>query len=206
MFTRLLCSLAVCFLTLSASPKLASASPVQYTFSGIGSGNLGGTSFNDAAFTFTLSGDSTNLIVAGPSVSVIDPLSLARIQIDGVGSVDILPATRFGFNTAANAAFFGFSGAYDLFDFALSPADAAAFDLLAAFGTVTSTSVFALHQFVDVSTTGGLLTWGSSSNVDFSVGTASAVPVPAALPLLASGLGALGFAGWQRKRKSNLAA
>ena len=32
------------------------------------------------------------------------------------------------------------------------------------------------------------------------------VPIPAALPLLASGLGALGFIGWRRKRKGKLAA
>lgn len=34
----------------------------------------------------------------------------------------------------------------------------------------------------------------------------SAVPVPAALPLFASGLGALGFIGWRRKRKAAAAA
>jgi hypothetical protein len=32
------------------------------------------------------------------------------------------------------------------------------------------------------------------------------VPIPAALPLLASGLGALGFAGWRRNKKNKLAA
>jgi hypothetical protein len=35
---------------------------------------------------------------------------------------------------------------------------------------------------------------------DVSVESTTAVPVPAALPLLATGLGALGFAGWRRKR------
>ena len=35
-----------------------------------------------------------------------------------------------------------------------------------------------------------------------SVTSASAVPAPAALPLLASGLGGLGLLGWRRKRKA----
>ena len=34
--------------------------------------------------------------------------------------------------------------------------------------------------------------------------SAAAVPVPAALPLLASGLGALGFLGWRRKRSAGV--
>ncbi len=32
------------------------------------------------------------------------------------------------------------------------------------------------------------------------------VPVPAALPLFASGLGVLGFAGWRKRKKAKLAA
>jgi hypothetical protein len=34
----------------------------------------------------------------------------------------------------------------------------------------------------------------------------SEVPIPAALPLFATGLGALGLLGWRRKRKAALAA
>jgi hypothetical protein len=45
------------------------------------------------------------------------------------------------------------------------------------------------------------LTPGTWQRTDVSV-----VPVPAALPLLASGLGALGFIGWRRKRKAAAAA
>jgi hypothetical protein len=38
--------------------------------------------------------------------------------------------------------------------------------------------------------------------VTVSAGTASATPLPGALPLFASGLGALGLLGWRRKRKT----
>jgi hypothetical protein len=37
--------------------------------------------------------------------------------------------------------------------------------------------------------------------ISASVSPINAVPVPAALPLLATGLGALGVIGWRRKRK-----
>ena len=46
----------------------------------------------------------------------------------------------------------------------------------------------------------------SGSLVDVvNEGTAGATPLPAAFPLFASGLGALGLLGWRRKRKFNLA-
>jgi hypothetical protein len=65
-----------------------------------------------------------------------------------------------------------------------------------------------------VVTIGGLTTDGSGNlNLMFAQGTSheaspifddvqiSESPLPAALPLFASGLGALGFIGWRRKRK-----
>jgi len=48
-------------------------------------------------------------------------------------------------------------------------------------------------------------TWGTGAdqNFTFEIGT---TPIPAALPLFATGLGALGLFGWRRKRKAALAA
>ena len=47
------------------------------------------------------------------------------------------------------------------------------------------------------------LTLEISQGIDNIVGTAAAAtPLPAALPLFATGLGALGLLGWRRKKKS----
>jgi hypothetical protein len=52
-----------------------------------------------------------------------------------------------------------------------------------------------------------LITQGTQSGTTFNpVGTTGATPLPAALPLFATGLGALGLLGWRRKRKAALAA
>jgi hypothetical protein len=42
-------------------------------------------------------------------------------------------------------------------------------------------------------------TWGSAADQSF---TLDVIPLPAALPLFATGLGALGLLGWRRKRKA----
>jgi hypothetical protein len=45
----------------------------------------------------------------------------------------------------------------------------------------------------------------SNAEIDFSaaaIGSSTATPLPAALPLFATGLGALGLLGWRRKRKN----
>lgn len=54
----------------------------------------------------------------------------------------------------------------------------------------------------------GTPNYGSFGEATLTVtgGPNGVVPIPAALPLLASGLGALGFIGWRRKRKEKLAA
>ena len=50
--------------------------------------------------------------------------------------------------------------------------------------------------------------WALPGTVDITHGASdvSATPLPAALPLFATGLGAMGFLGWRRKRKAQAAA
>ena len=72
------------------------------------------------------------------------------------------------------------------------------------------------NAFVDfhVTASGGLTfnlaaissTSSTSSLFETSTGTVSQTPLPAALPLFASGLGAMGLFGWRRKRKTQAVA
>lgn len=55
-------------------------------------------------------------------------------------------------------------------------------------------------------TNSGVITRGYLTGLEFSSQAVSAVPVPAALPLLAGGLGFMGLVGWRRKRKASVSA
>jgi hypothetical protein len=48
-------------------------------------------------------------------------------------------------------------------------------------------------------------TWGSAADQSFTIEIEATTPVPAALPLFATGIGALGLLGWRRKRKNTAA-
>jgi len=66
----------------------------------------------------------------------------------------------------------------------------------------TSTFVFNFETFA--SGTDWILTRGTPVDTGTNLGTwsASATPLPATLPLFATGLGAVGLLGWRRKRKA----
>jgi len=65
---------------------------------------------------------------------------------------------------------------------------------------ISQTAYFDNIQFTTGSTANGRIAPSSTTYIyDFE---ATVVPVPAALPLLAGGLGMLGFAGWRRRRQA----
>ncbi|MES0810028.1 hypothetical protein ABLO27_11135 [Roseibium sp. SCPC15] len=63
------------------------------------------------------------------------------------------------------------------------------------FFTTANGSIFSV-DFAE----GLALTLGNTATVQATVTATSVVPIPAALPLMAGGLGLLGFMGWRRKR------
>lgn len=181
--------IVILFVMISGVVKAAS---IEYAIKGIGSGELNGTSFTDSAFSIDLVGDTSQY-----DGVAVDPLSSASVTIDGLGTTVLNIATRIGFNSGNNAVFFSRSSGIDLFDFYTS----APVDLTTAFGPISGNNVFAIQQFNDVSSSLGLLSFFSASNVTFSAALpgVSEVPVPAAAFLFGPAL--LGFLGLRRKTK-----
>lgn len=181
----------------------ASAAAIIYTISGNGSGTLDGNSFTDADFTFTLSGNTDDITDIGGAFT-LDPLDSATFDIAGAGSGTFSIATRLGQNTGNNVIFFGRSaadGGSDLFDFDIGFNQ----DLSVEFGPLPNVApVFALGQFNDIATSGGLLGFDAADNVQFSsMLVGGAVPEPATWAFMIFGFGAIGGA-MRRQRKANV--
>ena len=182
---------------LSAS---ANAGIVTYHITGFGSGSLAGSSFS-SPFDFTLIGNTLNEQNGGFYVE-IDPLVSATYTIS-LGTGSFLIPTRLGI--AGSTVFFSRSasiGGADLFDFNVTPPA----DFFSTFGPIPGGAVFALEQFIDVSTSGGLLTFGSASGVQISAAVADApgVPEPTTWAMMVVGFGIVGFAA--RRRSGVVAA
>lgn len=183
---------------LSAS---ANAGVVTYHITGVGSGLLAGNLFVGSPFDFTLVGNTSNKQNGGFYVE-IDPLVSATFAVSlGTGSFSI--PTRLGI--AGTTVFFGRSASingFDLFDFRVSPPA----DFFSAFGPIPGNAVFALQQFIDVSTSGGLLSLSSASGVQISAAVAAApgVPEPTNWAMMVVGFGMVGFAA--RRRSGVVAA
>jgi len=185
-----------CVAGLAASLSLATgaeAALVAYTFSGIGSGELGGSAFTDTGFDIILVGDTD--LVADPfftgDLFEISPLASARVAIDGFGDAVVTSQTRLGINRTANVFYFGQIFGPDYLDLGVSESDEEAFSFAAPYGPVAG-AANTFGQFTGLATTQGALTFTSVRDVSFvaAPGPTAAVPEPAAWALMI-----LGFAG-----------
>ena len=150
---------------------------------------LNGVTFGDgstATGTFTLD-LTTNAIVSASIVTTPRPLSFVFVGGDYDGSLfDSLVTSPSGQLNLAAWAIFPVSGQLLSLTFAVSDLSLASF---VAHGTESVYSVFCL----------GLC--GTRTIVAGTINAVATTPIPAALPLLMTALGGLGFAGWRRKRQ-----
>ena len=79
-------------------------------------------------------------------------------------------------------------------------------DVYPDFGSPLSTTSFVFLQAADKNSEGVILSSANGLGYLTSISLVPAIPIPAALPLLASGLGILGFVGWCRRRNETVAA
>jgi hypothetical protein len=180
----------------------ASAAIVDYYISGEGTGVLSGIDWS-GDFLITMVGDNST-VQTPPGLEVIDPLESASVTIPGPITATLSIATRLGLGSN-NAIFFSRAGSsgHDLFDFTISPTDAAAFHFQTGYGPVPNTGpVYALNQFEAVATSKGPLTFSSSGDVLFSSSGARVIPEPSTWVMMLAGFAGLGFAGYRASRKS----
>jgi hypothetical protein len=187
----------------------AEAVPITFTETAIISGSLDGISFTDAGITITGVGDTNNRL-HGQTCCYSIPL-IATFTLAGFGSGTFTDLTRvvvnqnFLFSEDGNPT--GRSGA-GFSDFTLNTiilwTEGGAFstyDLLTDI-SITGAAVLGLINNVlpTFPTTLGPLQITTSDPTFTAVASEITTPLPTALPLFATGLGALGLLGWRRKR------
>ena len=150
----------------------AHAEGITYTFDATGSGSLGGVAFANAAFTITVTADTLAIINCGGNVFSVDSLS-ADISITGFDTATILTSTRLFDNNGASVLGFsqGSCAGFDYLD--ISNAAFGTYNLATTIGPIFDPSPFAVGQFHDVPTTGGILTVSSAQDVTFNAVTLS---------------------------------
>jgi hypothetical protein len=176
----------------------AKASTITYTESATVSGSLNGTSFTNELLTLTGTGDTATIVGTTGYITIsLTP----SFSVAGVGS-GTLTSPFVVFEQQSNSAVgFELTGSLDLLD--TFNAVFATYNLSTSIGPATgSSAINAGHSF---STNVGPLILTSAGDATFTaVGGSgpppSAVPLPAALPLFATGLAGLGLLGWRRKK------
>jgi hypothetical protein len=187
------------------------ASATTITFNGLTSGNGAGvTTYTESGFTVSstlgswfqgqLVGNPVPSIGAGPEFD--GPINDAITVTDGGGAFTFsaLDAATFDANTVLT-----FSGTlhgatvFSVTDTVTPPQ---------VFNTVSSgVSADIIDSLVITANIGATAANNNQLNIDNIVVTPTpATPLPATLPLFASGLGALGLLGWRRKRKAQAVA
>jgi hypothetical protein len=197
----------------------ANATTITFFETATVSGSLNGVSFTDAFITITGVGNTANTL-SGQTCCFSNSIGTATFTLAGNGSgiigsgtfldsirVVVNQNTLFGnpgqITGHAGAGFSDFTiGTEILWTQGDSPFSNYA---LVTNISVTGAAVLGLInlQIPSFSTTAGSLFITASTSTFTAV--LSEVPLPGALPLFATGLGALGLLGWRRKRKAQAA-
>jgi hypothetical protein len=185
----------------------AKASPVTYTVSAPVTGSLGGTSFPaNEVLTLTGTADTTNVMNLGGGFFINDVTGsfsfTLSVSVGGVGRGTFTDSvSAFVDQTIPEAGFEDNTQMSTILTARFNPAFAS-YALSTSIGPI----IGAANNDLGVSypTSAGLLNIDSAGpNATF---TAVVTPLPAALPLFATGIGALGLLGWRRKRKAQAVA
>jgi hypothetical protein len=142
------------------------AGPITYTFEATGTGDLDGVGFTDAAFTITAIAETMDIVSCEVGVFSVDSAAV-DISISGFPTASILTPTRVFDNN--NVSVLGFARANCVGDYLdIQDPAFAHYALYGDIGPIFVPNPFAVTQFRNVQTTGGILNFDSARNVTFN--------------------------------------
>lgn len=162
------------------------AEPISYIYTGVGSGALAGVAFNGAVFTITGIADTNNIVPEQHGEPLYNEHLQTNIAIDGLGMVSIFEATST-YVAQGCCAGFGKTLLADWITINVPELVGGGYRLDTAFGPVTDSTPMNSFQFVNVSTSGGVLSMPVINTVTFRAVTS--VPEPASLLFWILGIG-----------------
>jgi hypothetical protein len=166
---------------------MSHADPATYTFSGTGSGDVGGVLFNNEAFSIAVSADTASIVNPGAGVYFVNDIA-STIAIDGFGLATFTGPDGNSVFVNNNVVTAGFAlgsppspgPGTDLLD--IDNAAFGIYDLATSYGPVFDATPFGVINFVDQATTIGDVTFTAYQDVTF---TATVIPEPASAGLIA---------------------
>ena len=149
--------------------------------------------FAGATLILTGTGDTANVTNGPPTF--LNNLTTATFFMGGVGAGTFTNPFHVFDNQTTNAAGFSDNSPLDLLF--TTNAAFASHALSTSIGPITGSS--SINSGASFPTTAGALVINSVGTTATFTATVSAVPLPGALPLFATGLAGLGLLGWRRK-------
>jgi hypothetical protein len=186
--------LVMCTIVLSAGLR---ATPIYFTFSGLGSGNLAGTAFNDVTLDFQLDGDTSN--ITHPSVNVFNiPISSGTVTIANLGTANLTLGPYYVFCNQDNSqgiSGVGFGVTSDYFDITASGVGLESYELSTSFGPISGSVFYLAPSYL--STSRGLFSLSGVSSPVFQAVTN--IPEPSTFSVFL--LGAIGMSVYFTKKQ-----
>lgn len=188
-FTRIIAAAAMLFAGVFTA---AEAVPITYTLQSTFTGSVGATSFTDAAFTWTITADTSMLVPYAPGVGAMPALT-STIDITGFGTVTTTDSMAAIFAPPIAAAVFGSPLILSGIEFFGPPLTG--YDGLTAIGPV----LLVYEAFTPIATDQGDWIFTTTAGIAFFQATGGNVPEPVTLALFGAGLAGLGAL---RRRKA----